>query len=89
MTINAPLDQGRHGDALPGAITAGCRWRHAKLEAKAAGLAVVGPDSRGPATYLRDGRNGFLARTTSIPRLRAAIRRASGCAERGRLEGAA
>lgn len=49
----------------------------ALLEAMAAGLAVVGPNAGGPATYIEDGENGFLTRTVSIPQLRIAIHRAA------------
>jgi glycosyltransferase involved in cell wall biosynthesis len=47
------------------------------LEAMATGLTVVGPSCGGPATYITDGENGFLARTTSVSELRHTIHRAA------------
>ncbi len=49
----------------------------ALLEAMAAGLPVVGPDGGGPATYLEEGRNGFLAAPGSMSALRGAVGRAA------------
>ena len=48
----------------------------ALLEAMATGLAVIAPNSGGPATYIEEGATGFLADTTSIESVRAALRRA-------------
>lgn len=48
----------------------------ALLEAMATGLAVIAPNSGGPATYVEEGTTGFLADTTSIESVRAALHRA-------------
>ena len=48
----------------------------ALLEAMATGLAVIAPNSGGPATYVEEGTTGFLADTASIESVRAALRRA-------------
>lgn len=48
------------------------------LEAMNAQLPVVAPDGGGPATYLREGENGFLYRPASLTELRAAMLRAAG-----------
>jgi glycosyltransferase involved in cell wall biosynthesis len=49
----------------------------ALLEAMATGLAVVGPNAGGPATYVREGLTGFLADTSSVEDVREALRRAT------------
>jgi len=48
----------------------------ALLEAMATGLLVVAPDAGGPATYVEDGVTGFLAATSDVRRLRAALDKA-------------
>ncbi|GAA4364406.1 glycosyltransferase [Paeniglutamicibacter cryotolerans] len=45
----------------------------ALLEAMATGLLVVAPNGGGPATYVEQGRTGFLTRTWDIEMLRMAI----------------
>lgn len=52
----------------------------ALLEAMAAGLLVVGPDAGGPATYVEQGRTGFLTTTWDTALLRKAINAALLCA---------
>ena len=47
------------------------------LEAMYAGLPVVAPDKGGPATYVRDGENGFLVSPGSVEDLREALLRAA------------
>lgn len=49
----------------------------ALLEAMNARLPVVAPDGGGPATYLREGENGFLYRPASMDALRDALLRAA------------
>ncbi len=73
-----------HG--IPGVSSAGgvyaCPSRKeefglALLEALGAGLPVVAPDRGGPPTYVEEGRTGFLADTTDLVSLRAALRNAA------------
>lgn len=73
-------------EGIPGVIAPGgvyaCASRKeefglALLEALAAGLSAVGPNTGGPATYLEDGRTGFLADTTSLVGLREGLHRAA------------
>ncbi len=52
----------------------------ALLEAMAAGLPVVGPNNGGPATYVEQGRTGFLTTTWNTTLLRDAIDSALRCA---------
>lgn len=52
----------------------------ALLEAMAAGLLVVAPNGGGPATYVEQGRTGFLTATWEQTKLRDAIREALDCA---------
>ncbi len=47
------------------------------LESMASGLPVVAPGGSGPATYLRDGENGFLFEPRSTADLRCALVRAT------------
>ncbi len=49
----------------------------ALLEAMATGLSVVAPNAGGPATYVREGRTGALADTSSVEDVREALRRAA------------
>ena len=49
----------------------------ALLEAMATGLAVVAPNSGGPATYVQEGLTGSLADTSSLADVREALRRAA------------
>jgi glycosyltransferase involved in cell wall biosynthesis len=73
--------EGIRGVIAPGGVYA-CASRKeefglALLEALAAGLSAVGPSTGGPATYLEDGRTGFLADTTSLVGLREGLHRAA------------
>ncbi|MCY0906157.1 glycosyltransferase [Arthrobacter sp. H14-L1] len=52
----------------------------ALLEAMASGLLVVGPDAGGPATYVEQGRTGFLTTTWDTALLRDAVNAALMCA---------
>ncbi|MBG0738009.1 glycosyltransferase [Paeniglutamicibacter antarcticus] len=52
----------------------------ALLEAMASGLVVVGPDTGGPATYVEQGRTGFLTTTWDTALLRDAVHAALLCA---------
>lgn len=52
----------------------------ALLEAMATGLLVVGPDAGGPATYVEQGRTGFLTTTWDAALLSKAINDALACA---------
>jgi glycosyltransferase involved in cell wall biosynthesis len=49
----------------------------ALLEALAAGLSAVAPDTGGPPTYIDDGRTGVLVDTTSVAALRDGLHRAA------------
>lgn len=52
----------------------------ALLEAMASGLLVVGPDAGGPATYVEQGRTGFLTKTWDTALLCEAVNAALLCA---------
>jgi glycosyltransferase involved in cell wall biosynthesis len=73
--------EGIPGVVAPGGVYA-CASRKeefglALLEALAAGLSAVGPDTGGPPTYIEEGRTGFLADTTSGAGLRDGLHRAA------------
>ncbi len=58
----------------------------ALLEAMASGLLVVGPDAGGPATYVEQGRTGFLTSTWDTALLRKAVNAALMCAANERTD---
>ena len=73
--------EGIPGVVAPGGVYACASLKEefglALLEALAAGLSVVAPDTGGPPTYIDDGRTGILVDTTSITALRDGLHRAA------------
>lgn len=74
--------EGVPGVVAPGGVYACASLKEefglALLEALAAGLSAVAPETGGPPTYIDDGRTGVLVDTTSITALREGLHRAAG-----------